>query len=146
MTTTLTIDRTSLDLEPLVIYGSRAAATSGLWLPAEGLGEPSFQPRYAYAPDSRHIDGRVLLGVSRDQSTLPLVVRAAASSAAALDALQVELEAALAQFVYDLTRVRDGVTTVFQAVYSVPQPADVEPWMRANHEARFSVVIPVNPT
>ncbi len=144
--TTLTVDRTSLDLDPLVIHGSRATATSGLWLPADGLGEPSFQPRYAYAPDSRHLDGRVLLGVSRDQSTLPLVIRAAAETAVALDALKAELEAALAQFVYDLTRVRDGVTTVFQAIYSVPQPTDVEPWMRANHEARYSVVIPVNPT
>lgn len=146
MGTTLTIDRTGQGLPPLIITGSRDTTPSGLWLPVDGLREPSFQPRYRYAPDTDIVDGRTLLSVVRDQSTLPLTVRARGADAASLAALRQEFTHALAQFMFDITLDRDGVSTVFEAVYSVPEWDPLEPWMRVTHQARATVVIPVNPT
>lgn len=145
MTTTLTIDRASLTLPSLVATGSRDTTTSGFWIPEEGVGEPEFEPRYSYAPDSVWIPGRSLLAVVLEQGTLPLRINAKADTAVALAAKRRELEAALSQFVYPVTLDIDGATQTWSADFAWPKWASQHAADRDSFIARATVIIPVNP-
>lgn len=145
MTLTITIGRDSLAKPGLVITGARAASPSGLWVPQGGYQEPTFEPRLTYAPDSAYVGGSQLLAAVLGQGTLPLAVRAARATEAAVATLKVELEEALAQFTYPVTVELDGVTQTWEADYTWPAWAPREPWMRAQHGERATLAIPVAP-
>lgn len=146
MTTTLSIDRTILALPPLVIYGSRAAAVSGFWLPQGGLQLPRFEPRRHYAPDSKYAAGKMLLAVVLDQADLPLIIRTVGTSVANLVTKQAELEQALTQFEFPLTLNIDGASATWSGEYSWPQWVAPDAAMRADLTARATVDIPINPS
>lgn len=140
----VTLDRTSLSLSPLVIT-SNPFGTS-LHLPEDGVVWPNFDTRRTYAPDSPYESGRVLLAAVREAADLPLTVYAHGADAAATDAAKAELEAALAQWSYDLTLTVDGIAHAYNAeiVLGVPW-GPVDSGMVAAHMARTSFSIPLNP-
>lgn len=142
--TTLSIDRTSLALAPLVITSNPFGAA--LYLPEEGLVWPVFETRRHYAPDSNHEAGRTLLAAVRGAAELPLTVYATAASGAALETAKAELEAAVAQWSYDLTLTVDSVAHTYHAeiVLDLPWGA-IDSGMVAAHMARTSFSIPLNP-
>lgn len=142
--TTLTIDRTSLSLSPLVI--EQGPFTGALYLPEDGLTWPAFTARRTYAPDSAYAAGRVLLAAVQDASELPLTVYAHADTTVALNTAKAELEAAVAQWSYDLTLTVDSVAHTYHAeiVLGVPW-GPLDSGMVAAHMARTSFSIPLNP-
>lgn len=142
--TTISIDRTGLSLAPLVIDSD--PFTGSLYLPEEGLVWPAFDTRRLYAPDSNHAAGRTLLAAVQDAAELPLTVYAQGASGAALEAAKAELEAAVAQWSYDLTLTVDSVAHTYHAeiVLGVPW-GPIDSGMVAAHLARTSFSIPLNP-
>ena len=142
--TTLIIDRTSLSLSPLVIHASPFAGA--LYLPEDGVTWPAFTARRTYAPDSAYESGRTLLAAVQDASELPVTVYAHATTTVALNAAKAELEAALAQWSYDITLTVDSVAHVYNAeiVLGVPW-GPIDSGMVAAHMARSSFSIPLNP-
>lgn len=140
----VSIDRSGLSLGPLVIgtvpHGVR-------WhLPEDGVTWPAFETRRTYAPDSPYASGRMLLAAVREASELPLTVYAHGASGADLEASKAELEAALAQWSYDLTLTVDSVAHLYRAeiVLGVPW-GPVDSGMVADRMARTSFSIPINP-
>lgn len=136
----LSIDRTSLALAPLVITGN---PTEPRWLDPS-VGRPTFDYRRDYAPDSAWTSGKVLLSAVRDASTLPLVIYMRADTSAALQALEDELETALGQWSYDVMLTVDGVARTWPAEIAAPS-FELDEGLVAAHMSRASVVIPVNP-
>lgn len=63
---TISIDRASLELPPLVLYGHGTAPG----LAVEGYTEPALRPRVAYAADSDWVDGSMPLSMSWQESLL----------------------------------------------------------------------------
>lgn len=141
----LSIDRTSLSLSPLVLTNSPPFA-GGITYPEDGLAEPNFDMRRTYAPDSRYTPGRLLLGAVFDGSAIPLTLTIKGTSAANLLARKAELVAALAQFSYDVTMTVNG-----QTIGTWPADATTVWWGVVDHgDARQfialgTVSIPVNP-
>lgn len=140
----VSFDRTSLSLGPLVITND--PFSGGLYLPEDGAVWPVFETRRTYAPDSAYEAGRTLLAAVRGAAELPLTVYAHGSSGAAVAAAKAELEAALAQWSYDLTLTVDSVPYVYNAevVLGVPW-GPIDSGMVAAHLARTSFTIPLNP-
>lgn len=139
----LSIDRTSLSLAPLVIAQD---FSDGLYLPEDGAVWPSFETRRTYAPDSAYEGGRALLAAVQGAAELPLTVYAKGASGGALATSKAELEDALAQWSYDLTLTVDSVAHVYRAevVLGVPW-GPIDSGMVAAHMARTSFSIPLNP-
>lgn len=137
----LTITRASLSLGNLVIDDDPAAS---LWI--SGVGEPAFDFRYGYAPDSAHIPGSTLLSAVLEMSSLPVTIYARAASSAALETLRNEVRAAVSQFSYTVTLTVDGIASSFSAdpVWPHWQWAE-DSGMVAAHMASTSLSIPVNP-
>ena len=140
----LTIDRTSLSLPPLVITNNPFGTT--LHLPEDGLVWPAFGTRRTYAPDSAYVPGKALLAAVRDATEIPVTIYAHGDSGAATDAAKAELEDALAQWSYDLTLTVDSVAHVYRAeiVLGVPW-GPVDSGMVRAHLASASFSIPLNP-
>lgn len=140
----LTFDRTSLSLSPLVI--TNAPTDDGLYLPEDGLVWPAFGTRYTRAPDSVFEGGSLLLAAVAEATELPLTVYAKGASGAATDAYKATFEAAVAQWSYDLTLTVDSVAHAYSAeiVLGVPW-GPVDSGMVAAHMARTSFSIPLNP-
>jgi hypothetical protein len=140
----LTFDRTSLSLPPLVVTSNPHGTT--LHIPEDGLTWPAFGTRRTYAPDSPHEPGRVLLAAVADATELPVTIYAHADTTAALEVAQAELEAACAQWSYDLTLTVDGAAHVYRAeiVLGVPW-GPIDSGMVRAHMARTSFSIPLNP-
>lgn len=140
----LTFDRNSLSLTPLVVTSNPHGTT--LHLPEDGLTWPAFGTRRTYAPDSAYAAGRALLAAVKDATEIPVTVYAHGDTTAALNAAQAELEAAVAQWSYDLTLTVDGVPHVYRAeiVLGIPW-GPVDSGMVRAHMARTSFSIPLNP-
>lgn len=143
---TISVDRSSLSLGPLVITGARATAAAGLWVPAGGYVRPTFAARYAYAPDSAFVPGRQMLAATLTDGTWPLRIRAAAASDVALAALRAAVEAAFGQFSYPATVTLDGVAETWVCSYSRPEWPESRQWRRLGHEEILEVTVPVKPT
>ena len=140
MTLSVTFERGGADLT-ITDYPPAA----GFWLPEDGVQQIARDLRRTYAPDSAYASGKTLLAVVEEASAVPLTIYAIAASSAALQALRVELEAAVTQWAYDLTIVEDGVTTVYHAEPSLPAWSQRDSGMVAAHMDRCNLVIPVNP-
>lgn len=110
VTASVSIDRTSLSLSPLVID---TAAASTYRLGDGGLSRPVMTPRETKAPESRYYAGSELLAVTREQTALHLGVIIQAASSAALNTAVQALDDALWQFAYDVTVTVDGVVKVW---------------------------------
>lgn len=132
------------DGDDLVVPNVPASGT-GLWLDEDGVGLVARDLRRTYAPDSAYCPGKVLLAAVEEASAVPLTIYARADSAAALQALRVELEAAAAQWSYALTVTIDGVATVYNAEISLPVWAAFDSGHVRAHLDRAQLVIPVNP-
>lgn len=144
MTTSVSIDRTSLGLPALVVPAS-APAGDGFFLAVGGVGEPAFDVRTTYAPDSAYVPGSQLLAAVLAASTLPLVVCAQAATAAGLAALKAELAAATFQFTYPLTLTVADQVQQWEAGPAWPVWGDLtSAWVGANM-ARAALAIPINP-
>lgn len=144
MTTSLTFDRTSLGLPDLVITGE-APAGAGFFITRDGLGQPAFDVRATYAPDSAYVGGSVLLAAVLSASTLPVTVCAQAPTAAGLAVLKAELEAAAFQFTYPLTLTLADEPRTWDAGPAWPAWSDTaSEWVGVNM-ARAALAIPVNP-
>lgn len=102
MSASVSIDRTSLSLSPLVIVGPGDASTTYL-LTKNGLGRPGVTQRLTYMPDSPYIHGSELLAAAQEQSSLPLEIVVQAATASALDAAVQALADAVFQFSYTVT-------------------------------------------
>jgi hypothetical protein len=118
---TVSIDRSSLSLSPLVIDTD---GFSTYYVDAKGLGRVGKTPRETFATDSPYINGRTRTAVVLEESALPLGVRVQASSSSALNTAVTALEDALWQFVYTVTVTVDGVVKVWTAYPATIQSAD----------------------
>lgn len=147
MTTTasVSIDRTSLGLSPLVISGDGSGTYS---LTAAGLGRPLVTARYTYADASADVEGQVLLQAVRDTSALPLEVLVQANTYAALQDALDALADAVWQFTYTTTTTVAGVSRSWRCQPCAPQVDEgVITHARADqHLAVAALTIPVNPT
>ena len=137
----LTIDRTSLALAPLVITGDPAGPR---WLNPD-VKRPAFDYRRGYAPPSAWMPGQTLTSAVLDASEVPATIYHRADTTAALKALEDETTAALGQWSYGLTLVVDGVT-VFDGLAEIAAPSwTLDEGLAQAHMSTAAVVIPVNP-
>lgn len=141
---TITLDRASLDLDPLIITGSRATTPSGIWVPEGGLQQlPSPEPRRTYPPESAYVSRRRALAVVLDGTDLIFVARLQGTDEDPLTARHAELEAAVSQYFYPVTVDVDGVAMSGEGECTWPT------WtVRTSHDRlydrdRCQVVIPV---
>lgn len=105
---TLTIDRTSLSLAPLVLSASPGVSALGI----VSYREPSRERQNVYADGSSYAPRALLASVpSPPFHALTLVPQVA--SQAAEDAALAELEAAISQFAYQVTDNRNGQPRVW---------------------------------
>ena len=142
MTSTLSIDRTSLSLSALVI------PSTGFEL-GEDFSPGGVQQQRALA-ESRFVDGAALTAVRRQMTQLAGTLRAVGTTPTGLQANEAVLLAALGQFSFMVTWSEVGATT---ATYTwTCQPADVETkagfvdYLRGMFVQEFAVTIPRQPT
>lgn len=144
MTTTVSIDRSSLSLAALVIDDTTAAP---YMLMGDGLGRPAITWRLLPMPDSNDVHGTEYVAAVKEQSGLPLRVMVKADTAAALDSAVTALEDALSQFTYSVTVTVAGVSKVWScspASYGL-DVGQVEFWkVQQNYEV-LTITIPVYP-
>lgn len=104
-TLTVSIDRTSLSLAPLVFSGSLDGTALGI----VGYQPPSLQMRVAYAPDSVNVHGSEPVGASYQQAILGVDwVRDGAATETQVQASFAEVAAAVGQFSYTVTTQVSG--------------------------------------
>lgn len=102
---TVSIDRTSLSLSPLVID----TEGFGVYLvDVGGLGRVGIAPRETFATPSPWVHGQLRTAVVKEESSLILTVRVQAGSTADVHDAVHTLEAALFQFIYEVTVTVDG--------------------------------------
>jgi hypothetical protein len=145
MTLTVTIDRTSLSLSPLVLSGSDDANDLGI----TAFQRPGRLARIKYMPDSDDVHGSEAVSMAWQQAVLGFTwVSDRAEDEADVQAARQELEAALGQFSYTVTTQEgDAAAETWQADPGSMQLAaggrttsDLE-W----HNPQWSVTIPVYP-
>lgn len=140
----VTFDRDSLGLEPLVITSD--PDTGDFWLAEDDITWPTFTMRRTYAPDANDVAGASLLHAVADQGSIGLKIGARTSTMAALKAAMDELTAATTQFEYVLTLVVDGVTIgAYNADPEFPQWGALD---SGNVRAKINeavITIPINP-
>lgn len=141
----LTIDRTSLELEPLVIGCECPARGSGGYWIGVNPSRPSFVPRYIYAPDSKFVPGKTLLAATADQGIITQTIYCKAYDRAGLQVLKTALEVALWQFTYTVTFNDDGISTAFDADPIIPVWNPWDPVAERVPSAFTQIAIPVNP-
>lgn len=140
----LTIDRATLSLEPLIITNNPHG--TALHLPEEGLAWPVFGTRKTYAPDSAYESGRSLLAAVLAATELAATIYAHGETTAAVNAAKAELEAALAQWSYALTLTVDSVAHEYTAEILLGVPwGPIDTGMVRAHMASASFSIPLNP-
>lgn len=143
MTTSLSFDRTTLSLTPLVIGLYSPVAT--YFLAGDGVFRADFTMRRNYAADSNYIPGKRLLAAVADAGTLPVVIYLQSDSTAALETAREALNDAATQWSYDVTLTLDGVATTYQADPEFPQWGQVTQGELRAYMARAAIQIPVNP-
>lgn len=102
----VTFDRASLGLEPLVITN----APGPLRLTQRDTTWPQFTMRRTYNPQSESVGGEQLEAMVPNQGTITLGVTAHGDDTAEVEAAKAELTAAATQFSYVLTLAVNGVT------------------------------------
>lgn len=141
----LTFDRSSLSLADLVI--STHPNSGALYLPEGGVTRPVFSTRYTRTPQSAYEDGNGdLLAAVREATDLPVTIYAHGEDTAALEAAKAALEAAVAQWSYDLTLTVDGAAVTYSAEILLDVPwGPVDSGLVRAHMAVASFSIPLNP-
>jgi hypothetical protein len=142
MTTSLTFDRTSLSLSPLIVGLFTPSAT--YFLPEDGITWPAFTMRRTYAPDG-DVPGKQKLAAVPDQGPCQVAVYVQSDTTANLHAAMDALDAAATQWSYDLTITDNGVARTYQADPEFPQWGQLETAMSLGVLARATITIPVNP-
>lgn len=142
MSTSLTIDRTSLSLSALVIGTNPFGAS--MWLPENGLARFDFDYFRTYAEGSAYAP-RVLLAARLEPISWPGVIYCQAATTSALKAVEDTLAAAVAQWAYDLTLTVDGQTWTVTGEPTLPAFGPVDSGMVAAHVSRAALSIPINP-
>lgn len=141
----VSIDRTELELDPLVI-SDYPPAEGGLYLDEGGITEPDFEIRVVLAPESVYMPGQLALAAVTDAGGLGLKVYATADSTAALSAFKAELRAALNQWRAEITTTIDGEDVAYTAVQPVnPHWGPLDSGMVRAFLAKTSVTVVVNP-
>lgn len=141
----LTFDRTALALADLVITNNPHGTS--LYLPEDGVVRPMFGTRYTRTPVSAYEDGNGdLLAAVREATDLPVIIYAQGADTAALETVKAELEAAVAQWSYDLTLTVDGAARTYSAEILLDVPwGPVDSGLVGAHLAVASFSIPLNP-
>ena len=144
MTVSVSIDRTSLSLSPLVIDDNPASTYR---IAQGGLSRPTITPRETNAPDSRYFEGTELLAVTREQTRVPVKVIVQGASWAAVESAVDALDAAVWQFMYDVTVTVDGVAKTWYCTPAIPVPSGlIEPENVSQFFDVFDLDIPCKPT
>lgn len=138
----LAFSRTLLSLSALSITDT--PSSSGFWLPEDAMGRPGKEWDKQYA-DKGLYHGRLLVGATLEQATLPVRIYARSTTTSGLETLQASLEAALGQFTYTATVTIDGAAKVWTCDPGDVQWADLDSGMVAAKMAVASVSIPVYP-
>lgn len=144
MTTSVSLDRTSLSLSALLIS---TTLTDTYWLPETGVEWPKFGRRKSLGDPSPYLSGRPLLARVSDMGSLPLTVYVRATTSSALDTAKTALQTAVDQWTYDLTLTVDGVAATYTAECADDEIAwgEIDSGMVGAHIARGSLVIPLYP-
>lgn len=143
-TASVSIDRTSLTLSPLVLNGSGGGTYT---LTPRGLGAVVTAWRYGWMPSHPDVHGDELLSATLENARLSLEVLVEAATSVALETAVTALNEALFQFSYEVTQTVDGVAktwTCFPSV-AVPVAGVVLHNEVAEHFGVFSMSIPVYP-
>lgn len=117
---------------------------SAMWLPEEGLGRPGKAWRRKYAEEGLY-HGSLLVAATLEQATIPARIYCKASTTSALEALQDELEDALAQFTYTTTVTLDGAAKAWLSDPADISWSDVDSGEVRGHLIQAAVTIPVYP-
>jgi hypothetical protein len=141
---TVSIDRTSLSADPLVID---TEGFSVYLVDVAGLGRVGTTPRETFATPSPWVHGQLRTAVVKEESTLPLTVRVQAGNTADLHDAVHTLEAALFQFVYTVTVTLDGQAMAWTAYPATIGAVDgLTAFERVTgHFEDLSISIPVYP-
>lgn len=141
---TISIDRTALDLDPLVLSGVDDANPLGI----TDYREPAMQSRIAFAPSSDYEPGDIPLAATWQQTVLAFAVAPRVSTEAEARALIAELVAAVSQGLTYLVTVT--VDSAAPEVWTC-NPGSVEPvggrtFADLNkHDPEWAVSLPCHP-
>lgn len=139
-TLTISLDRTSLSLSPLVLSGIEDA---NVWGIAPGFTPPMEIPRVRYAGSAWGRD--VATGFNWQQGIIVCDVFPRVADTAALNAEVAALKAALAQIAYQATIARNGVATVWDCSPSGLAPAAIDLYELEANEDGYALNIPCYP-
>lgn len=106
---------------------------------------PSFSMRREYAPDSNELNGRQIMGATRNQGQQSVGIYVQAATTALLIAAAEELEGATSQLSYTYTNTIDGVSRVYEAHAELPQWGSLDSGMAEGFLMKATIVIPLNP-
>lgn len=139
-TVSVSIDRTSMSLAPLVISDDGAVYR----FTEDGLGYVVTSVRVTSMPDSVDVDGSEPVTFSREATGLPLRFHVQGTSTATLHTAVAALEAALFRLRYEVTRTVDGVSTTYEGGPAALSPVRsfVDHGVLAAHFDTFAVTIP----
>lgn len=138
----VTLDRTSLDLDPLVITNEPGS----LRLTESDITWPTFAMRRTYVPDSDDLAGAQLKSKVADQGTFAVGISAHGDTTAEVEAAKTELETATCQFSYTLTLEVDGVEVgTYWAHPEFPNWGALDSGDVAAHICKGTITIPINP-
>lgn len=141
----ISIDRTSLSLGALVLYGSNGGGT----LAVSRFVEPGQVARIVYAPDVPGLSGSIPLASSYQQAVLSFdAFPADAATEAIAQAAIGDLRAALAQFSYQVTTIVSGSQNVWACdtgSISLANPEGRTYADLANLNPTYAVTIPCKP-
>lgn len=141
-TLTISIDRTSLSLAPLVF----SAKIDGTALGIAGYQPPARQARLTYAPDSMNVHGSEAIAASWQQAILGFDWFRESTTETQLQAAFAEVVAAVEQFSYTVTtQVSGAPAQVWAADMGSCAPSARSFADLANVSAVFAVSIPVYP-
>ena len=140
---TVSIDRTSLSLPPLVLSND---PTGVYVIPEDALVEPEFDERASFADDSPHVAGSLLtqsvLGLG-SWACSPLNVHGA--DPADLKANKRALEAALRQFRFEATITIVGAPDTYSCIRGKVSWGTVDSGVTRANMARASITVPCQP-
>lgn len=141
-TLTISIDRTSLGLSPLLLSGSDDATPLGI----VGYSEPAYQARISYAGESKWVHGSTAIAATWQQSILGFDVTPTVDTEAGLRALIAELREAVSQFTFQTTvTVSDATPETWRCDMGSIGAVTRDYSDLANLDPIYPVTIPVYP-
>lgn len=138
---TISIDRASLGLAPLVLSGRDDGTTWGL----VGYSEPAWQARIGYATDSPYVAGSAATSATWQQSILGFDAAPDVHSELELRVAIAELRVALSQFTYPTTVSLLDFSETWRCDMGSISATPRDYTDLANFDPVFSVTIPVQP-